>query len=50
MVFSNRNYENENKYFIFLNSMQVLRVFRVSVPKCFFLSDSGKQEKIMNGI
>lgn len=50
MVFSDRNYENENKYFIILNSMQVLRVFRVSVPKCVFLSERGKQEKIINGI
>lgn len=50
MVFSDRNYENENKYFIFLIFMQVLRGFHVSSPKCAFVSDTRKQEDIINGI
>lgn len=34
----------------FLNFVQLLRDFRVSSPKCAFLTDTRKREEIINGI
>lgn len=34
----------------FLNFVQVLRYFCVSSPKCASLTDTRKQEEIINGI
>lgn len=50
MVSLDGNYENGINISYFLSFVQVLRDFRVSSPKCAFLTDPRNREEIINGI